>query len=109
MQTQRRADQGHARRYWLTPHPSGDFRSLSAWAAARPAALDAAVSGAVCGAGRCNATVALNNTSPDVVAFWTKLALVDDCGAGCAATYAPPHIEKLRRKPGFWNPRRRPA
>lgn len=53
------------------------------------------MSGAVCGAGRCNASVALNNTSPDVVAFWTKMALVDDCGAGCAATYAPPPCQTV--------------
>jgi len=43
-----------------------------------------------CGADRCNATLQLNNTEPATVAYWVKLALVDECGAGCAPTCAAP-------------------
>ncbi|KAK9831543.1 hypothetical protein WJX81_007476 [Elliptochloris bilobata] len=77
--------------YWLPQRPDGDFRSLSAWGSAWPATVAAtAASGVACGSSRCNATVSLNNTSPAVVAFWIKLALVDECGDGCAPTRVLP-------------------
>ena len=75
-------------RYWLPERPGGDFRALRAWADAHAVALATSVTGVACGAERCAATLQLNNTDAAAVAFWVKLALVDECGAGCTPTCA---------------------